>query len=104
MRFLAGALFEGRLLLDGQCLLLETSDGTIYGTAWPADRTLWDAEDFQLIVGDMAAPIGSRVELGAELAHLDDTVPDVFVVEPERECRGDAFLLVEGFVAIDDEG
>lgn len=102
VRHLTGALHEGRLILDGQCLFLETTEGTIYGTAWPANRTLWDAEDFQLIVGDMAAPIGARVELGAELAHLDDTIPDVFVVEPDRECRGDSFLLVEGFVAIDD--
>jgi hypothetical protein len=99
---LAGASFEGELTLDGQCLFLETPGGTIYGTAWPAERTIWDAAGHQLIVGDAAAPIGTHVEVGAEIAHLDDNRADAFVVAPLPECRGDSFLLAEGFASVDD--
>lgn len=101
VRLLAGAEFEGRLTLDGQCLFLVSPDGTIYGTAWPANGTIWDAAGYQLIVGDMAAPVGARIRLGAEIAELDDDHADGFVVGPRPECRGDAFLFVQSFVSVD---
>ena len=90
-----GALIMGRLVSQDGCVLLEVADGSLYGVAWPADHTEWDADTGIIRVRDNEAAIGDDVELGGAAHDIGPETVQGFdwVSRPRDECLGEAFVI-----------
>jgi len=91
------ALVDGRLITAGRCVFLVGSDGAMYGLAWPAGRTRWDAATSEIVLGDSRAAIGEEVWVGGGPAALNaQRVNDPrweWVNPPQVDCLGDNFWI-----------
>lgn len=92
------ALVDGRLRRAGRCVFLVSSDGTLYGLAWPAERTRWDSFTSEIVLGDARAAIDEEVWIGGGPTALNaQRVNDPrweWVHPPRVECLGDNFWIV----------
>lgn len=59
-----GALLEGRLLVVGGCLVVETDGGPLALPVLPTPVTVWSPLDRTLTVGSSTAQVGDRVSWG----------------------------------------
>jgi hypothetical protein len=87
---------EGELRLEGSCLVLAASPGSIL-LIWPTPGTQWDPMARTVTLDDITARIGDRVELADYLAGQrpeDDW--DGWVNKPLAECQYPMAMLVKG--------
>lgn len=102
-RLLNGVLVFGTLVREQECLMLVDENGVRYGTAWPVERTRWDAAAGRLIVGETSAAPGEEVAAAGGVEELGLHPEQRMVRQPNPECIGDRFLFATGFVPDDRE-
>lgn len=77
---------SGRLLIDDDCLVLETLDGQMTGIAWPPG-TEWDAETQTIDVEGARAGVGDTVFLdGGDFEMPADLSSASWLVAPSGRC------------------
>ncbi|MEH1126948.1 hypothetical protein [Micromonospora sp. CPCC 206061] len=59
-----GAALDGTLATRGECLVVETDDGSVVVPVLPASATTWDGGAERLTIGSSEYRVGDRVSFG----------------------------------------
>jgi hypothetical protein len=85
---------EGELRLEGDCLVLGASPGSIL-LVWPTPGTQWNATTETVTLDGIAAQVGDHVILGDYLeGQWPENDWDGWVNKPSKECRYPMAMLV----------